>query len=115
MFAWLDLGIAWSLLDGSPTGPSSVASYRVAHDLAPYSVWAAAWATVGVVCGVAAWLTHRQVAFALAIAIKLTWAVLLYTTFLVYDVPRAWVGALQWCGFAAFVLIVSGWSETGRR
>lgn len=111
IFAVLDLGFAWSLLDGSPTGPSSIAAYRAARDLMPYGAWATVWALVGVTCGVSAWLRRRQTAFAVAIAVKLFWAATLYTTFVVYAVPRAWVGSLTWSALAVFVVIIAGWRE----
>jgi hypothetical protein len=77
-----DLIWAWSLFDPAdaralrvaPTYRVVVASGRLLSAEHPLWPWMILTATVGVMCGVMAWMKEDRLAFAVAISLKLLWA-----------------------------------------
>jgi hypothetical protein len=81
-FATFDLVWAWSLIDSAAAAPLKAApTYRVIIGIGSYVskeypllLWAVMMATVGILCGVQAWMDDDRLAYAAAIGIKLIWA-----------------------------------------
>ena len=109
---FLDLVIGWSLVD--PVSRPLVRHapiYHAAFQLAAPSVWAALWAAAGLVCLVQAPMRLDRVGFACAIAVKLTWALLITVSWLADGAVRGWLSAVVWYTFAAFIGVIAGWPE----
>lgn len=80
-FATFDLVWAWSLVDPVAAQALKAApTYQILLRVAPLWVWALVMATIGVLCGVQAWMADDRAAFAAAIGIKLIWAALTVAT-----------------------------------
>lgn len=80
-FATFDLVWAWSLIDPAAAKALKVApTYHVLLRVAPLVVWAAILASVGILCGIQAWMRDDRAAFAAAIGVKLMWAALTVAT-----------------------------------
>jgi hypothetical protein len=110
-FGQLDLVIAWSLVDPAAAPLLRVApAYRMVVRLAPLPIWAGLWATVGVVCLVQALQRSDRLAFALAIAIKLLWAMLMLAAWPL-GASRGWLSCEVWLTLSAFVAIIGAWPE----
>jgi hypothetical protein len=116
-FAFVDFIIGWSLLDPETrAGTAALPTYRATLEIAPLSVWAGLWLTVGGVCLVQAFAIHNdRLAFTLAIGIKLAWAGGFLASWFFYDAPRGWLGATSWGVVAALVAVIAGWPEPMRR
>jgi hypothetical protein len=115
-FAFVDFVLAWSLVDPqAKLLTAQVPTYRAHFEIAPIEFWGIAWALVGLSCVVHAFLSRDQVGFAAAIGIKLVWAVAFVGSWVIYDVPRGWLGAATWAVVAALVGVISGWPEPTRR
>lgn len=111
-FAYLDIVIGWSLLDGTTRSQTeAIPAYKAIIAIAPLAVWAALWLLVGMVCAVSAFLEDDRWGFAGAIGVKVVWATGFYAAWLVYDVPRAWLAAATWFVLAALVYDIAGWGE----
>ncbi|MFI6883355.1 hypothetical protein [Streptosporangium canum] len=108
--ALLDVVYALSLL-GAP--PETRASPGIAFLmlLLPLPVWAAVWGAVGALCLVQAFLRTDRMAFAAASLLKVAWGTVYLLGWALGDVPRGYVTATIWLGFAAWVAIISGWRE----
>ena len=81
--------------------------------LFPRTVWIVLWMTSTILCFVCAWLSvpHDAVAYASSIAVKALWGSAYMFYWYTHDVPRGWVAATIWWGFAIHVAIVAGWPE----
>lgn len=111
-FAFVDLVIGWSLTDAQAQAQAkAVPAYRVIADVMSFEAWGWLWIAVGVICTVSAFCKNDFVGFTAAIGVKVMWAAGLAGAWIVYDVPRAWLGAATWIVLAALVLLISGWDE----
>jgi hypothetical protein len=115
VFAFIDLVIGWSLLDGTAQAQArAVPAYAAMLAVAPFVVWGVAWVTVGAVCVVQAFARFDRVGYGAAIGIKVVWAGCFLASFLFFEAPRAWLGAATWAVLASLVYLVSGWPEPPR-
>jgi hypothetical protein len=60
---------------------------------------------------VGAFLRRDRIPFAVAMAIKVLWAVVTMAGWLFGGVERGYVAAAVWLGLAGWVAIISGWPE----
>lgn len=109
-FALLDVVYAASLIDAPTSG-----SYRFLADVLPLTAWAAMWAAVGALCAVQAFMRSDRVAFAAAALIKVVWGIIQLLGWAIADLDRGYVSAVIWLALAAFVHVIAGWPEPGRR
>lgn len=112
VFAFVDLIIGWSLID--PTGQAqarALASYRGMMAVCPLPVWGGLWILVGLVCAVSAFARRDAAGYFAAIGIKVVWAGCFAASWLIWEAPRGWLGAVTWCAFAALVYLIAGWPE----
>lgn len=112
--AMLDAVFAWSLATVPPLVEAAPA-YLFIDRLMPLPVWAALWAAVGAVCAVQAFVHNDQIAYTLAVALKLGWGGSHLFAWVAYQVPRGYVSAAVWLAFGSWVFIISGWAEGSRR
>lgn len=108
--ATLDFLVAGSLLR-PPAEAGQTASVRYIADLAPLPCWGALWAAVGVACLIGAFLRVDRWAYAAAMALKVLWGMTYLLGWALFGLDRAWVSAVVWLAFAAFVYVVSTWPE----
>lgn len=111
-FALVDLiyayALAWAPLQ------TAQGSYAFLGTILPLWAWAVPWAVVGVLCAFQAVSAEDRVAFAAASALSVGWSVLHLTGWMVGAIPRGFVTAAVWAGFAAFVQVIAGWAEPVR-
>ena len=79
--------------------------------VAPLWVYAAAWASVGLLCLFYAWRREDSPAWAAAMLIKVGWAILLLAGWLVADLERGFVSVSVWLLLAVFVGVIASWPE----
>ncbi|MEU8199302.1 hypothetical protein AB0C10_36510 [Microbispora amethystogenes] len=108
--ALLDVVYAFSLATSPPPAGGSPSAFLAR--LLPLPAWGAVWAAVGVLCAVQAFMRTDRWAFAAASLIKVLWGAVYLLGSLLGQVPRGWVAAAVWLGFAAWVAIISGWRES---
>jgi hypothetical protein len=101
---WYALSIPGVAATGTPAGR------WIAHVL-PLLGWTALWAAAGVILIAGALVRSDAFAFATAVLIKLTWALVYLIGWAVHGVYRGWASAAVWLAFAAVVMIVSTWPE----
>ena len=90
------------------------AQQRAADLLLPWTAWGVIWAATGLVT-VAGIFTRRDwIAYGTEATVMATWGVVQLDLWFAHGVPRGWVGAVIWLGFAAIVLVVAGWPEVPR-
>lgn len=82
--------------------------YEYMSEVMPMTVWAAAWAVVGVICLFYAFRVHDTAAFMFAVGLKVAWGLLALFGWLSGHVDRGYVSAVIWLAFAAFVFLVAG-------
>jgi hypothetical protein len=111
-FVVLDFGYCYGLLSAPrPLAPF----YGWMAEIMPLQVWAGCWATVGALCLWYAFRSYDTPAFMAAVALKVGWGLLSLFGW-IGGVPRAWLWALIFLAFAAFVfLIAGGIPKTGPR
>ena len=115
-FAFIDFVLAWSLIDPETKAQTAaLPTYRAHLAIAPLDVWAVAWLIVALSCAIHAFRSRDQIGFALAIGIKLVWAAAFAASWLIYGVPRAWLGAALWLVVGCLVMVISGWVEPPRQ
>lgn len=86
-------------------------TYQFIGKVAPLETWATVWWLVGAVCLTQAFMLRDQVAFGLAVCLKLTWGGLTLLGWMLHDLPRGYVSAAIWLAFGGWLFIISGWSE----
>lgn len=112
--ALLDLVYAYGLADVPPE-TQATASFMFLAGLLPLSIWAGAWAVVGLLCLVYAFRRRDRVAFVAASVLKVVWANV-YAVGWAYDqIPRGYVSAAVWLAFAGFIQVIAGWRENWER
>jgi hypothetical protein len=112
VFAFVDVVIGWSLLDGQGRAQAAaLPTYRAFREVAPLTFWGGAWLAAAVVCAVWAFRRDDWPGFTVAIGIKLVWAAGFLTSWLAWDAPRGWLGAATWGVIAALVYLISGWPD----
>lgn len=109
----LDLVIATSLIVIPPEVQAS-AGFLFVGDLLPLTVWGAIWAAVGVLCLVQAFMRMDRVAYAAATLLKCVYGLLYLIGFATGEIPRGYVSAVIWLGFAAWLAVLSTWPEAIR-
>jgi hypothetical protein len=103
-FTLLDFGYGFGLA----TAPRPLAPfYGWMAGVMPLGVWAACWVIVGLVCLWYAFRTYDTPAFMAAVALKVGWGLLSLFGWL-GGVDRAWLWALIFLAFAAFVYLIAG-------
>jgi hypothetical protein len=108
--ALVDIVYAYSLYDVTPESRSNPGLVFLAA-LLPLTVWAAAWTAVGLVCAVYAFARADRLAFAAASLLKVLWGTLYLLGWALGVVPRGYVAAVLFLGFAGFVQVIAGWME----
>lgn len=113
-FAFIDLVLGWSLLDATGHAQAeALPAYRAIREAAPLAVWGWAWLASAAACVIWAFRREDWPAFAAAVGIKLVWASGFLASWVVWDAPRGWLGAVTWGVIAALVFLISGWPENG--
>jgi hypothetical protein len=79
--------------------------------VAPWQVWAALWVLTGLLCAGQAFARKDRVAFAAAVAMKISWGSVALIGWVAGVAPRGWLSGLIWLTFAGFVAVVSTWTE----
>lgn len=110
IFAFIDFVVGWSLLDRS-SRPSAIPAYRAISDLASFQIWGWFWWVIALICSISAFTARDVIGFTAAIFVKIIWAMGFFAAWLLYDVPRAWLGGATWLVFAMLVLLIAGWAE----
>ena len=87
---------------------------RAADLLLPWTAWGVLWTAMGFVTAAGIFARRDRVSYGAAVTFKTAWGLVQLDLWFGHNVPRAWVGAVIWLGFAATVLIVAGWPEPGR-
>lgn len=108
--ALLDLLIAYSMTPFNAV--RQLPLYRHFAQYLPLQAWASAWLVVGLICAVQAFARRDHFAFAVAAALKFTWAALYLAAWTIDDIPRGWVGAVIWIGFGGMTAIIASWPES---
>jgi hypothetical protein len=109
----LDIVYAVSLLTIPPEsrGSPGIAFLEL---LLPLPVWAAIWAAVGLTCMVQAFMVSDRIAFAVASLLMVVWGTVYLLGWALGEIPRGFVSAVIWLGFAGWLAIISGWREARR-
>lgn len=107
----LDVAIAASLVPSISPEVKTSPLYVSISDVAPLWIWASLWAIVAVACFVGAFQTQDRIAFTMAAAIKVVWALLYLAAWITDGVPRSWVGSAIFTAFGGWVLVISTWQE----
>lgn len=113
-FALVDLVFAKSLADAPPSTRSSP-TYAFMATVLPLWGWAALWGVVGLMCLVQAFMANDLPAFVASSAMNVGWACVHLAGFFVGEVPRGYVSAVIWLGYAGFVQVIASWAEPVRR
>ncbi len=111
--ALLDAVFAYSLIS-LPLEAQQSPSWAFLLRLLPLNAWAAMWGGVGVLCAVQAFMLTDRLAFAAASLLKVLWGSVYLLGWAFGEIPRGWVFAAVWFGFAAFVQNIAGWREPPR-
>lgn len=112
VFGFVDFVFGFSLIDAtSRAQAASQPSYLALQDIVPLAAWGWLWIVIGVVCVFYAFARSDAVGFGAAIGIKVVWTSGLLASWLIYDAPRAWVGAALWVVVARMVVLIAGWPE----
>lgn len=101
---WYALSVPGVASTGTPAG-------RWIAEVAPLPVWAIVWAVAGLIIVAGAFTGRDAFAFATAMLLKLTWAMVYLLGWAVHGVYRGWASAAVWLAFGAAVMIVSTWPE----
>ncbi|MET8050539.1 hypothetical protein ABZU75_23365 [Streptosporangium sp. NPDC005286] len=105
-FALLDLVFAQGLV-WAPAETRSSSTYAFLSTILPLWAWAIPWAAVGLVCLVYAFAREDRPAFIAASGLKVGWAALHLAGWLVGEIPRGYLAAAIWLGFAGFVQVIA--------
>lgn len=112
MFAFIDIVIGWSLIDDTLQAQAkAVPAYKAMLTAAPLDVWGWIWISIAVICIAQAFARFDGVGFGAAISVKVAWAGGFLASWLIYDAPRAWLGAATWVVLAALVRHIARWPE----
>jgi hypothetical protein len=111
-FALVDLIYASALAWAPPQ--TAQGSYAFLGTILPLWAWAVPWALVGLLCALQTFSSEDRPAFTAASALSVGWSVLHLTGWMVGVIPRGFVTAAVWAGFAAFVQVIAGWPEVSR-
>ena len=93
-------------LAGQP--PAARQGYEL---IAPWQVWAGAWAVTGGLCLAQAFMRRDRVAFTAAVAILLAWGSTALAAWLMGINPRGWLSALVWLALGGLIAVISTWTE----
>jgi len=107
--ALLDFVYAFALY--FPGAAAITPIYLYLSNTAPLEVFATLWAIVGVLCSIYAFRKEDAPAFAAAIFIKASWAVIFLLGWLFADVDRGYLTGAVWGAFAAVVGLISTWPD----
>jgi hypothetical protein len=108
--ALVDVVYAISLYDASPETRAS-SGFAFMSTLLPLSAWAAVWLAVGALCVGFAFARADRLAFAAASLLKVLWGTLYLLGWALGVIPRGYVAAVLFLGFAGFVQVIAGWKE----
>lgn len=104
-FTELDLTYAFALL----TAPRPLTPFNAWMDtVLPLSIWAACWATTGLICFGYVFTTRDTPAFMFAVALKVGWGLPALFGWIAGAVPLGYLSAAIWLAFAAFVYLIAG-------
>ncbi len=106
---------AFGLFQLTPADVAASRTYRFAAALMPMWALAALWTATTGACIVQAFQRRDRIAFGLASLCSVGWAIVQLLGWLLGEVPRGYVGAALWTGFAAFVQLIAGWREHADR
>jgi hypothetical protein len=113
-FAGIDLVFFVSLVS-APTATRTSSSYAFLSSLLPLPVWAIPWGAVGLVCLFYAFRDRDRPAFIAASWLKVGWGCIYLAGWLVGEIPRGYVSAVIWLGFAGFVQVIASWPDSRER
>ncbi len=108
--ALVDVVYAYSLLAVPPETRASPGVVFL-DALLPLPVWATIWAAVSVLCMVQAFMRADRFAFAASSLLKVLWGTVHLLGWALGAVPRGYVSAVVFLGFAGFVQVIAGWKE----
>lgn len=112
LFSMVDVTIAYSMLS-VPTALAN--STYLGHRLIfPLHVWAYIWLGAAAVLFINAFRKDDRIGFGVAMGIKMLWACGFLTSFFLFNVPRAIIGACMWGLFAGWLFLVAGWPEAAK-
>ncbi|MFG1708444.1 PAS domain S-box protein [Nonomuraea sp. M3C6] len=106
----LCLAIAASLAF-TPAGQRATPAYAMLASIAPLTVWALAWCTIGALCLVQMFLRSDRIAFAAATALLLTYGLMHLVSTFTGDDPRGWVGGAVWLALGGWIALIATWPE----
>lgn len=109
----LTLGVLdeWYALSVPGVASTGTATGLWIASLAPLTAWTLVWAVAGVILIAGAFAEKDAFAFATAVMLKLTWAMVYLIGWAVHGVYRGWASAAVWLAFGMAVMIVSTWPE----
>lgn len=106
----LDLIYGQALL--FPTHDATAApTYKFLAQVAPLWAWGLLWITVGMACFVYAFRRYDAPAYALAMFLKVLWALTFLLGWIFAGVDRGYLATVIWGAFAAILVLISGWPE----
>jgi hypothetical protein len=99
------------LLPSTETRAGSAYAWR--SEFLPTEAWGALWILVGVFLSTQAWARRDRAAYAVAVAVKLLWAVIAIMSWVLGPVPAsgAWGLGSIFLAFAWLTFVASLWSE----
>lgn len=108
--AIIDLVYGWTLID--PTRESRHTSqYLWRQEIMPNQAWGVIWWTVAVCLLISAFLRQDRIGYAMAVALKIGWAIVAALGGFNGHVQGAWASVSIWGGFAALTILESGRAE----
>jgi len=106
----LDYIYAFSLVFPSPNSVIQP-TYSFLAAVLPLEIWAMLWAVVGTICLVYAFKKDDSPGYAVAMFIKILWAVIFLLGWLWADVDRGYLSATIWGAFAGVLGIIATWPD----
>lgn len=111
--ALLDLIYAYGLAFPTARSAYSPTSLFLA-DTMPLWAWGALWGAVGLSCLFFAFRRKDRIGYAIAMFLKVLWALMFLLGWLFADVERGYLSTAIWGAFGAVLWIIAGWQENQR-
>jgi hypothetical protein len=107
VFGLMDCLFGAAALVQPPGGPNAAEDFLIWPDW----IWATSWFTVAAICLAQAWVKNDALAFAAAMAIKMTYAAAYLVAYWQTDLYRGWASFGFWFLFGCLVLLLAGWTD----